>query len=76
MSASTRIPPIAQPFVSERAKKTLDQVEQFVEKECIPAEKVFQAQLGEGDQRWATYPAVMESLKTKARQQGLWNMFL
>lgn len=26
MSASTRIPPIAQPFVSERAKKTLDQV--------------------------------------------------
>ncbi|GMG28959.1 unnamed protein product [Aspergillus oryzae] len=57
MSASTRIPPIAQPFVSERAKKTLDQ-------------------LGEGDQRWATYPAVMESLKTKARQQGLWNMFL
>lgn len=26
MSASTRIPPIAQPFVSERAKKTLDLV--------------------------------------------------
>lgn len=26
MSASTRIPPIAQPFVSDRAKKTLDLV--------------------------------------------------
>lgn len=26
MSASSRIPPIAQPFVSERAKKTLDLV--------------------------------------------------
>lgn len=27
MSASTRIPPIALPFVSERAKKTLDLVQ-------------------------------------------------
>lgn len=26
MAASTRIPPIAQPFVSDRAKKTLDLV--------------------------------------------------
>lgn len=26
MSASTRIPAIAQPFVSDRAKRTLDQV--------------------------------------------------
>ncbi|KNG84957.1 acyl-CoA dehydrogenase family protein [Aspergillus nomiae NRRL 13137] len=56
MSAFTRIPSIAQPFVSE---KTLDLT-----------------QLGEGDQRWNTYPSVIESLKTKARQLGLWNMFL
>lgn len=76
MSASTRIPPIAQPFVSDRAKKTLDLVEQFVEKECIPAEALFQAQLGEGKQRWQTTPAIMEELKVKARKLGLWNMFL
>ncbi|KAH8430442.1 acyl-CoA dehydrogenase family protein [Aspergillus melleus] len=76
MSASTRIPPIAQPFVSDRAKKTLDLVEQFVERECIPAEPTFQAQLGEGKQRWTTNPAILETLKTKARQLGLWNMFL
>jgi acyl-CoA dehydrogenase len=76
MSASTRIPPIAQPFVSDRAKKVLDLVEEFVEKDCIPADAVFQAQLGEGEKRWQTTPAVLEELKAKARKLGLWNMFL
>ncbi|KAJ5752029.1 Acyl-CoA dehydrogenase family member 11 [Penicillium odoratum] len=76
MSASARIPPIALPFVSERARKTLDLVEEFVEKECIPAEGVFSAQLGEGEQRWTTVPPVMEQLKEKAKKLGLWNMFL
>ncbi|KAL2825624.1 hypothetical protein BDW59DRAFT_172257 [Aspergillus cavernicola] len=71
-----KIPPIAQPFVSDRAKKTLDLVEEFVEKECIPAEALFSAQLGKGEQRWNTNPAIMEDLKTKARKIGLWNMFL
>ncbi|KAG2412750.1 hypothetical protein HFD88_010307 [Aspergillus terreus] len=76
MSASSRIPPIAQPFVSERAKKTLDLVEEFVEKHCIPAEPLFSAQLGQGEQRWKTTPAVIEELKVKAQKMGLWNMFL
>ncbi|RHZ44971.1 acyl-CoA dehydrogenase family protein [Aspergillus thermomutatus] len=76
MSASTRIPSIAQPFVSDRAKKVLDLVEEFVEKDCIPADALFQAQLGEGEKRWQTTPAVLEELKAKARKLGLWNMFL
>lgn len=101
MSASSRIPPIAQPFVSEQAKRTLDlvthfpipyrnhtwwfcfypaltclQVEEFVEKDCIPADTVFSAQLGEGEKRWTTTPAVLEGLKEKAKKLGLWNMFL
>ncbi|CDM29485.1 hypothetical protein DTO013E5_5181 [Penicillium roqueforti] len=76
MSASSRIPPIAQPFVSEQAKRTLDLVEEFVEKDCIPADIVFSAQLGEGEQRWKTNPAILESLKEKAKKIGLWNMFL
>ncbi|KAJ5836834.1 hypothetical protein N7447_002860 [Penicillium robsamsonii] len=76
MSASSRIPPIAQPFVSEQAKRTLDLVEEFVEKDCIPADTVFAAQLGEGEKRWTTNPAVLEGLKEKAKKLGLWNMFL
>ncbi|OAX79224.1 hypothetical protein ACJ72_06459 [Emergomyces africanus] len=76
MSASSKIPPIAAPFVSERAKKTLDLVQQFVEKDCIPADAVFQAELGQGEQRWTTTPVVLEELKVKAKKLGLWNMFL
>ncbi|OQE40373.1 hypothetical protein PENCOP_c006G03835 [Penicillium coprophilum] len=76
MSASSRIPPIAQPFVSEQAKRTLDLVEEFVEKDCIPADAVFSAELGEGEQRWTTTPVVLEGLKEKAKKLGLWNMFL
>ncbi|KAJ6070642.1 hypothetical protein N7467_011961 [Penicillium canescens] len=76
MSASTRIPPIAQPFVSDQAKRTLDLVEEFVEKDCIPADAVYTAQLGEGEKRWNTTPAIMETLKEKAKKIGLWNMFL
>ncbi|KAG5292896.1 acyl-CoA dehydrogenase [Histoplasma ohiense] len=76
MSASSKIPPIALPFVSERAKQTLDLVQEFVEKDCIPADSVFQAELGEGAQRWTATPAILEELKAKARKLGLWNMFL
>ena len=42
----------------------------------IPADAVFHAQLGEGDQRWSTYPPIIDELKAKARKAGLWNMFL
>ncbi|OGE47298.1 hypothetical protein PENARI_c051G11456 [Penicillium arizonense] len=76
MSASSRIPPIAQPFVGDRAKIALDLVEDFVERVCIPAEPVFSAQLGHGRERWNANPAILEDLKSKARQMGLWNMFL
>ncbi|KAJ5464856.1 uncharacterized protein N7458_000542 [Penicillium daleae] len=76
MPASSQIPLVVQHFVSDRAKMTLDLVEQFVEKDCIPAEPIFRAQLGQGEQRWTSNPAVMGTLKAKARSLGLWNMFL
>ncbi|KAL9624615.1 MAG: hypothetical protein Q9160_001280 [Pyrenula sp. 1 TL-2023] len=76
LPASGRIPAIALPFVSERAKKTLDAVEKFVDTECIPSDTVYQAQLGEGDQRWKGHPSIIDDLKAKAKKMGLWNMFL
>ncbi|QKX60919.1 uncharacterized protein TRUGW13939_08065 [Talaromyces rugulosus] len=76
MPASANIPAIAQAYVSERAKKTLDLVEEFVEKECLPADPLYEEQIGHGEQRWNAHPAVIEELKTKARKLGLWNMFL
>ncbi|KAH8702523.1 acyl-CoA dehydrogenase/oxidase [Talaromyces proteolyticus] len=76
MPASANIPAIALPFVGERAKKTLDLVEEFVEKDCIPADPLFEEQIGQGEQRWNAHPPVIEELKAKARKLGLWNMFL
>ncbi|KAI9334142.1 acyl-CoA dehydrogenase/oxidase [Obelidium mucronatum] len=61
------------PAVQELHRKLTD----FVEYECIPAEKVYQQQLGRvGDpQRWTVVPPVMAVLKTRAQQLGLWNLF-
>lgn len=75
-SASQRIPPIARPFVSEKAQKQLDTIEKWVDEECIPADAVYSAQMGIGDERWEGHPSILDDLKKRARQLGLWNMFL
>ncbi|KAI5364938.1 Putative acyl-CoA oxidase/dehydrogenase, central domain, acyl-CoA dehydrogenase/oxidase [Septoria linicola] len=74
--ASDRIPYMARPFVSDRAKKTLDLVEKFVEEECVPADTVYQQQVGQGIARFDAHPQVIEDLKKRARELGLWNLFL
>ncbi|KAL2130561.1 hypothetical protein VTI74DRAFT_6229 [Chaetomium olivicolor] len=73
---SAQIPAAVRDRVSERAKKALDAVAKFVEEDCIPADPVFEAQVGTGDERWETHPPILEDLKKKARSMGLWNMFL
>ncbi|AEO56450.1 hypothetical protein MYCTH_2301430 [Thermothelomyces thermophilus ATCC 42464] len=73
---SAKIPIAVRDRVSERAKKTLDIVAKFVEEDCIPADPVFEAQIGVGDARWHAHPPILEDLKKKARSLGLWNMFL
>ncbi|KAI9807295.1 MAG: hypothetical protein M1833_000038 [Piccolia ochrophora] len=73
---SADIPIIARNRVSDRARRTLDTVKNFVEEECIPADPVFHAQLGEGEKRWSSYPPVIDDLKAKAKKLGLWNLFL
>jgi alkylation response protein AidB-like acyl-CoA dehydrogenase len=59
---------------SDRAKDIHKRALEFAQKEVAPAEAVFEQQVGEGD-RWAP-TAIVESLKKKARAQGLWNLFL
>ncbi|EME43125.1 hypothetical protein DOTSEDRAFT_45115 [Dothistroma septosporum NZE10] len=75
--ASDRIPQLAKVHVSDRAKKTLDLVEKFVEEECIPADTVYGQAIGETTaERFSAHPQVVEDLKKRARELGLWNMFL
>ena len=53
------------------------QVEKFVEEECIPADAVYAQQLGRSvEERFSAHPPIIEDLKKRAQELGLWNMFL
>lgn len=53
------------------------QVQKFVEEECIPADSLYQSQIGVTTaERFSAHPPIVEELKKKARALGLWNMFL
>lgn len=60
---------------SERVRDLQAQVQAFMDDHVYPAEAVFHEQLDAQSSRWET-PAIMEELKSKAKAQGLWNLFL
>jgi alkylation response protein AidB-like acyl-CoA dehydrogenase len=59
---------------SVRAKELQVRVTDFMVQHIYPNETVFVKQRNEGD-RWQPLP-LMEELKQKAREEGLWNLFL
>src|SRR6478609_11453604 len=52
-----------------------ERLERFFEEHILPAEPIFEQQIHSGESPWDT-PPVMEELKSKARAEGLWNLFL
>jgi acyl-CoA dehydrogenase len=61
--------------ISKKAKELQARLLEFAKTECLPAERVFAEHLAKAPDRWAPVP-VMEELKKKAKERGLWNMFL
>jgi acyl-CoA dehydrogenase len=60
---------------SERCIEFQERLRAFMDEHIHPAEPLYERQLAEsGDPHHQ--PAVMEQLKTRAREAGLWNMFL
>ena len=48
----------------------------FMEEYVYPNESLYEQQLDEQESRFSGIPPIMEELKAKAKEQGLWNLFL
>src|SRR5262245_35863807 len=60
---------------SARTKMYQEQLVDFMSKHVYPSEQAFVDQLSAQPSRWQV-PPIMEELKAKARERGLWNLFL
>ncbi len=60
---------------SERCTEMKERLGAFMDEHVYPAEEVYERQLAESGNPHH-HPPVMEELKAKAREAGLWNMFL
>jgi len=64
------------PKLRPEAEDLISRVKDFIEKECVPVEYTFHEQIQVGENRWKSYPPIMNELKDKAKSLGLWNLFL
>ncbi len=62
---------------SPRAQDYIERLQAFMKEHVVPAESIYHQQLKRGEDwtRW-NQPPVMEELKARAREAGLWNLFL
>lgn len=64
--------------ITERLRPILDEVKRFIDQEILPLEHEYEQEIDRGD-RWAftaRQTEILEGLKAKARERGLWNFFL
>lgn len=60
---------------SGRVQELQEKLTSFMDDHVIPNEDLFYQQIDEADNRFRT-PPIMEELKAKAREEGLWALFL
>lgn len=61
---------------SQKTQDLQQRLTDFMEEHVYPNEKVYEQQLNEQPNRWVQVPPIMEELKQKAKNEGLWNLFL
>ncbi|OLO26594.1 acyl-CoA dehydrogenase [Alkalihalophilus pseudofirmus] len=61
--------------ISNKANKLLIEVSEFMERYVYPNEKVYEQQLSEAPSRWHI-PPIIDEIKAKAKEKGLWNLFM
>src|SRR5205809_186600 len=60
---------------SPRTQDYLARVGAFINAHVVPNEAVYAEQVASAPSRW-TVPPIIETLKARARAEGLWNLFL
>ena len=64
--------------ISDKVRPLLDAVRTFIDEKVLPVDEEFLAEVATGD-RWALSDRqneILDSLKSAAREQGLWNFWL
>ncbi len=61
---------------SQRTQELLERLTAFQEREISPREEAYHREVLASADPWTTVPAAIEELKARAREQGLWNLFL
>ncbi|MCB9778933.1 MAG: acyl-CoA dehydrogenase family protein [Alphaproteobacteria bacterium] len=60
---------------SARSQELLDRARRFLNEEVAPVEADYHRELAAREDRWVVLP-IIDTLKAKAREAGLWNLFL
>ena len=77
MSIIEEVPAIFYDKLSPKGIETIEKCKSFVDEYCIPATSIYLQQMeNDPKKRWKLTPEIMEKLKAKAKELGLWNMFL
>lgn len=61
---------------SDKVIRLQKKLTQFMEDYIYPNEHLYEGYVNHQQDRWATVPPIIEELKQKAKEQGLWNLFL
>lgn len=61
---------------SPKVQALIEKLNVFMEENVYPNEALYEQQLNAQESRWSAIPPIMESLKNKAKEAGLWNLFL
>ena len=61
--------------ISPRVRTLVDRLTTFRAQYIYPNEALFTAQIDAGEDRWK-YPSILEDLRRRAKNEGLWNLFL
>ncbi|HLS09037.1 acyl-CoA dehydrogenase family protein, partial [Lentibacillus sp.] len=61
---------------TDKTKAWQQKLTAFMEEHVYPNERVYKEQLNEQENRWSAVPPIMDELKQKAKEKGLWNLFL